>query len=274
MRPYVLPLLLALAAGSLPACQATPATQVPVDAVGSPAPVTPGGPPDEATRQLAITGANTAVLLGPAVRELAQLTGEFYRAKDRYTRYRVMSGPEGWDFRSGWYWRAEPTEGRSLRARFEDASGVGAPFDITFDVNYGPEMHPSFPRELTQLRAELDQPLPSGGKLSVTLLAVLPGDRTARVEAYGSGAAVLPLPLGQVGLEALNASFMPGGALERGDLVLKSLTGGATRQFSGRYHSGGLDGSAQVRVNAELVGEVGFFDGQWQLRNTSGSHPL
>jgi hypothetical protein len=274
VRLSKLSLVLALLVGALPACQATPATVVPVDAVGVPTPTTPGGPPDEATRQLAITGANTAVLLGPAVRELAQLTGAFYQAKDRYTRYRVMSGPEGWDYRNGWYWRTDSAEGRSLRARFEDESGVGAAFDVTFDVNYGPEMHPSFPRALTQLRAELDQPLPSGGKLSVTLLAVLPGDRSARVEAYGSGAAVLPLPLGQVGLEALNASFMPGGTVERGDLVLKSLTGGATRQFSGRYHNGGLDGGAQVRVNAELVGEVGFFDGQWQLRNTSGNHPL
>lgn len=274
MRLSAIPLVLSLAAASLAACQATPATVIPIDAVGSPAPPTAGGPPDEATRQLAITGANTAVLLGPAVRELAELTGEFYSAKDRYTRYRVMSGPEGWDYRSGWYWRTEPTQGRSLRARFEDTSGLGQAFDVTFDVNYGPEMHPTFPRELTQLRAELDQPLPSGGKLSVTLLAALPGDRTARVEAYGSGAAVLPLPLGQVGLEALNASFMPGGTVERGDLVLKSLTGGATRQFSGRYHNGGLDGTAQVRVNAEPVGEVGFLDGQWKLRNTSGSYPL
>ena len=186
-----------------------------------------------------------------------------------------MSGPEGWEFRHGWYWRVDNTAKRTMRAHFEDATGAGAPFDVTFDVNYGPETHPGFPGGLSQLRAELAEDLPAGGKVSISLLAALPGDRSERIQAFGSGSASLPLPLGQAGFEALNASFVPEGAVvEPGDLVLKSLTGGTTRQFSGRYNAQGLEGHAQVLYNAQPLGTLAQVDGQWRLRNTSGEHPL
>lgn len=271
LRHLVLP---ALALAALAACQQAPPL-VPVVAVGSAAPILgTNQAPDAPTLQLAAAGAHTATALGPAVAQLAQLAGAFYESRTKYTRYRVMSGPEGWDFRHGWYWRADGTPDHMLRARFEDLAGIPPAFDVTFDVNYGPDMHPGFPDHLGRLRAELDHQLPSGGKVSLTLVATLPPNRTERVMATGSGAIAAPAPLTQVGLEALNATFTPFGAAEPGDLVLKSLSQGVTLQLSGRYNAEGLEGTAQVLHNATLIGEVGKFDGTWRFRNQSGSYPL
>ncbi|MFN3431480.1 MAG: hypothetical protein ACK46X_16200 [Candidatus Sericytochromatia bacterium] len=271
MRHLVLP---ALALTALAACQQAPPL-VPVVAVGSAAPIVgTNQAPDAPTLQLAAAGAHTALALGPAVAQLAQLAGAFYESRTKHTRYRVMSGPEGWDFRHGWYARTDSTPDHALRARFEDPTGAPPAFDVTFDVNYGPDMHPGFPANLARMRAELDHQLPSGGKVSLTLVGNLPPNRTERVMATGSGAIAAPAPLTQVGLEALNATFTPFGAAERGDLVLKSLSGGVTLQLSGHYNAEGLEGTAQVLHNATAIGEVGRFDGKWQFRNLSGMYPL
>lgn len=262
---------LALSAG----CQAAPSPTIPVNAVGSPVPL-PGTDvaPDDTAKQLATVGLQAAEAIGQAVGQVAQLTGAYYDAKAKYTRYRVMSGPDGWEFRRGWYWRTDNTENRTLRAQFEDATGVGALFDVTFDVNYGPDMHPGFPTELAQLRVEFTQALPGNGQLATTLLAPLPASKLDTVSASGSGSVSAPSPVGSVGLEGLSAAFVPNNPAQPGVLVLKSLASSATYQFSGQYDAKGLAGAAQLIRNGVVIGEAGSYDGQWQVRNKSGNYPL
>lgn len=262
---------LALLAG----CQAEQPATVPVNVVGSPVPL-PGADvvPDDTTKQLATVGLQAAEAIGAAVGQVAQLTGAYYDAKAQYTRYRVMSGPDGWEFRHGWYWRTDNSESRTLRAQFEDAGGVGALFDVTFDVNYGPDMHPGFPTELTQLRVECTQALPGNGQLAITLLAPLPASKLDTVSATGSGSVSAPSPVGSVGLEGLSAAFVPNNPAQSGVLVLKSLASSATYQFSGQYDAKGLSGTAKLIRNGTEVGEAGSYDGQWQVRNKTGNYPL
>jgi hypothetical protein len=269
-------LLPVAALAALTACQAAPTTTTaPVNVVGSPAPVIGDTvPPDTISTIIAATGANTAVLLGPAIKQLSGLTSAYYDARYKYSRYRVLSGPEGWEFRHGWYWRTDNSEGRTLRAQFQDAGGVGQAYDVTFDVNYGPEMHPGFPSDLTAMRTELSLTLPSGAQLAVTFLGTLPASRTEQLNLSGAGAATAGAPAGSVAIEALSAGFVPGGDPVGGPLVLKSLADNATYQFSGQYNALGLDGTAKLYRNQALIGEVGYFDNQWQLRNQSGSYPL
>lgn len=262
----------------LPACNnQPPVLQAPISQAGSPIPLVPSKEtPDDPLKQLALLGTEVAPLLGQDLARLVSVTRAYYDAYDKFPKasaYRIQAF-SGWEFRQGWFWSLENNEDLSFRARFESASGMGPDWDVTHDGNYGEDFHPTFPGDLVRVRYEYDRKLSNGGRMALTIFIDLPGDRLIPLTAKASGSAYAPTTLGQVGFEALNATYTAEGALEKGDLTLKSLFESTTRQFSGQYGPQGLVGRAKMYKNLHLIGEVGQVDGQWKFVNEGGTYPL
>jgi hypothetical protein len=262
----------------LPGCNNTP-NLVPVVTTGTPAPSPPPftEAPDDAAKQLATTGANTAVLLGPELQKCASLVSGYYDALSKHpmTLYRVMeSGVGDWDYQSGWYMRNDNTTDSSIRAHFEDESGVPIDWDVTLDANYTPDLHPGFPSGLARVRFDYDQKLPNGGRIALTFFTALPGTRPDKLNISGSGVASVPAPLGQAAFEALDAVLPINGAVESGDIGLRSISSAETLQFVGQFNGSGLSGTAKLLRNTEQIGNVSFENNQWLVRNAGGTYPL
>ena len=270
-------LTLAVLMALLPACQGDPGpAMVPVATTGTPT-STVDAPeiPDEYVKQLAFAGAHLASLIGSTLPRFGPLLGGYFDAEIKHHRpYRVLSGVPGWDYRHGWYWADSNDTDSTLRVQFENHDGQAPSWDVTLDDNYGEGLHEAFPTDLVRFRLVLDQAMPTGGRMGVTLMAVIPPDKAGKLEVFGSGSATAPGSLGTIGFEALNATFTAAGPVERGDLVLRLLRGGATYQFSGKFAANGLSEYAKVYKNSQAIGEVGHFDGKWHVFNDGGKYPL
>jgi hypothetical protein len=233
--------------------------------------------PDDALRQLATTGINVGVLLGPLIKQYAGLASAFYAARSTYSKaaYGVLDIP-GWEFQNGWYVQHDDATSRTLRAQFEDTGGRPVTWDVTLPSNYDPDLHAAFPAELTQIRLEVDLKLPGTGRIALSMFAPMNADSSASIEAFGSGSATLAVPLGQASFEALNASFRPGSDVDRGQIGLKSLAGAATLQFSGQFVKTGLASAAKLVKNGHAAGTVDYdaTSGHWQITNAKGAFPL
>lgn len=271
------PLALAAMLAVLPACQGEPSpAMVPVQTTGAPTSTVGGETPDEYIKQLAFAGAHLASLLGETLPRFGPLLGGYFDAEIKHHRpgYRVLSGVPGWEYRHGWYWETPAHAESTLRVQFENHDGQAPSWDVTLDDNYGPELHEAFPTDLVRFRMVVDAAMRTGGRMGVTLLAVIPPDKNGKLEVFGSGSATAPGSLGTIGFEALNATFTVSGPVERGDLVLKLMRGGATYQFSGKFADKGLSEYAKVYRNGQAIGEVGHLDGKWQVFNEGGKYPV
>lgn len=231
--------------------------------------------PDESLRQLAHAGIDAAAELAPALARFADLASGLQIARSRHDAapYRVQA-VAGWPFQIGWYRHPENGPDVHLRARLEDETGKPAAWDVGLEENYAPDLHDKFPAELVRYRFELDRALPATGRLNAVFLAPIPAPASGIIEAFGSGTMVLAPPLLSVDFEGLNAVIPVGGEVSEGVIVLKTLAGGTTLQFTGHYHRLGLLGKSTLLRNAKPVGEVDSVDGHWQIRNGAGVFPL
>jgi hypothetical protein len=232
-------------------------------------------PPSDALRQLATSGINAAVLLGPLLKDMSGLAAAFFDAKAAHpAAYGVLEIPN-WEFKNGWYVQRDEDGSRTLNGQFTDAGGTPVTWDVTRAENYDPELHAGFPAELQQVRFQVDRTLPGGGRLALTLFAPLSQDRHTPIEAYGSGSATVPAPLGTVSFESLNATFTAGAEVDHGVIGLKTLVSEeGTLQFSGSFVKAGLEKTAKLLKNGKAVGDVVLADGHWQIVNGKGTFPL
>lgn len=269
-------LLLAASVLALTACQGTPPTlTLPVVERGASAtPLTPSRePPDEALLALARAGRDVATTLGPALKAFQPLLEAVRasRAKHPPQGYR-LSQVAGWRFLGGAWNQAEPDGGRRLRAAIETSDGKTPGWDVSVEENYGPDFYPAFPAGVVRVRLEVEQTLASGGRMSATFIAPF-GAAGQALEATGTGSIAVLGAAGTIGVEALNARIGIDGAVERGDLVLKSLGTGLTLQFSGTWSQAGLIAATLLR-SATPAGTLVQADGRWQIKNDAGAYPL
>lgn len=262
------------------ACQGSlPPDTAAVVAVGTAAPtaIPFKDEPDDAAKQLAVVGVDAAVLLGPLIQKCQPLIAGYYDALGRHPQaYHVLdSGVAGWNYQSGgWYLRDDNTPDANVMGRFEDASGTPTSWDVASDASYSPDLHAGFPSNIARVRFVADEKLPTGGEMTVTLFAGLPGARPQSIDAFGSGAVNASLPLGTTGFEALNATFPVTGDVQRGDIGLRSKAEAETLQFEGHFDQHGLVDGATVLRNSEAIATVNLVSGSWQLENAGGHYPL
>ena len=229
--------------------------------------------PDEALVALARVGVEAANGLGPALRAFAPVLDAMRaaRAKHPPTGYRLAQ-VEGWRFLGGAWIQASADDARRLRASIEDLQGATPGWDVTDEANYAPGFHPAFPAGAVRLRLEVDQALPGGGRIAVAFAGPLGADGEA-VDLAGVGSVAALGPAGAVAVEALNAKLTATGTVDRGDLVLKSLSTGSTLQFSGTWSNAGLLGATLLR-SATPAGTLVQAGGRWEIRNEAGTYPL
>ncbi|HEY9723339.1 MAG TPA: hypothetical protein V6D47_15115 [Oscillatoriaceae cyanobacterium] len=261
-------------------CQGNlPDAHAPVSVVGTPAPeaIPFKDAPDDAAKQLAVLGVDSAVLMGPLIQKCQPFLSGYYDALGRHPlgAYHVLdSGISGWNYQNGWYLRADNTADASVQARLEDASGTPTAWDVASDANYAPDLQTAFPRDIARARFVADEKLPTGGAMSVTLFAPLGTTRPQSLDAFGSGAINATAPLGTTGFEALNATFPVSGDVQRGDIGLRTTAEAEILQFEGHFDQHGLVGGATLMRNGEAIASVTLVNGAWQLQNAGGTYPL
>ncbi len=271
------PLLLAGCVLATTACQgaAPPGPALPVvDRAGTAAVLQPSKePPDAALLALAHTGLDAAAALGPALKAFQPLLTAMRasRAKHPPQGYR-LSQVAGWRFQGGAWSQAEADASRRLRAALETADGNSLGWDVTVEDNYGPDYYPAFPSDVVRLRLDIEQALPSGGRLAVTFIGPFAAAGET-YEAVGTGSVAVLGAAGTLAFEALNARIGIDGAVERGDLGLKGLGTGVTLQFSGTWSQAGLVAATLLR-SATPAGTLVQADGRWHFKNDAGTYPL
>lgn len=264
----------------LAGCNTTPPSLAP-NVVESTNPSTEADPnaevPDAVMTQLAATGINAGVLLGPLMKQYADVANAYFTARSQYGKgsYRLFDFG-GWTFQNGWYHQSIDNGASTLQTQFTDANGTPPTWDVTLASNYDPDLHPTFPSDLTQVRFQVDKQLPSNGRMAITMFATLGKDAGSSMDASGSGSITLPAPLGQAQFEGLSATFKPGNDVDGGQIVLKSLVNASTLQFSGTFVKTGLSGQAQLIKNGHAAGNVVFdaASGKWQIVNSKGTFPV
>jgi hypothetical protein len=232
-------------------------------------------PPSDALKELASTGINAGVLLGPLIKSMSDLTAAYYDAKAAHPAAYTLLEIPNWEYKNGWYAQRDEDGSRALRGQFTDANGTPVTWDVTRNENYDPDLHAGFPQELRQIRFEVDRTLPGGGRVALTLFAPLAPDRHTPLDAFGSGTSTVPAPLGGASFEALTATFTAGGEVDHGLIGLKALVPDeGTLQFSGSFVKTGLDQTAKLLKNGKAVGDVVLANGHWQIVNGKGTYPL
>lgn len=266
--------LLALAACAAPQTAAPPPTFPVVDRTNAtPDPLPATQAPSVQARAAAKVAIEVAASIGPAVRAVAPLLDAFRASRDQHPpAARRLLAVDGWRFLGGW-WLGTAPNGAELKATLETEAGDTPGWDVTREEAYGPDLQPTFPRDVVRMRFDADQSLPSGARFNFTLVTPL-GTRGQVLEATGVGAIAPAPPTPGISVRALNARIGPDGTLMRGDLVLEARLDANTLVIGGEYGPGGLASGAMLTYSGRPLGQLVTEGAGWLIRNDAGSFAL